>query len=515
MASKKSATIQPNPILESAASLWKYLAANAGLDSLFYDKDILHGNDAEKGLYAHLGIKPRTSSFVEDLEYYKVPVERLVVAFFKTLQPFAQMMNDICVFFERNKVKETNKSFSIRFNFNDVKADSLEFNLEHFRQTLSQLSRVRQLVEYYHINSNEVWELTNLFGDNYSVTAKNTSARKWIDSYRVDYNNQQRAFFNPPDVEVPATGNAQLNEQLARVMAIWRSFVNSCRNVDANRVDFKEKLSGLRYDKENSSFNELTAPWPAMELRNIESDFWPGTLLEKLFYKLEQIETLPAMEKREQEALLATAIQNFFQKLPVSTGEEEQLLKELIDLLKLPVWERRSELYAAWILTLIDESVSGYKHIFHHQDGVLSLSFKATRLATIEINDGNINLWSEVRSSVEGTDERPLEGKSRKNSIQPDYSLYRNNSTTPVDCIAAIEVKQYKEHSTSNFRAALNDYTRGLPNASVILVNYGSVSETMELTTTERSHFFGQIKPGSPEIDLFKNELGKLFPHSP
>lgn len=513
---KKSPPVSPDPIFDSAASLWEYLTTQAGLDSLFYDKEILLGNDADKGLYEHLGISPKSLDFVEDLQHYKITVEKLLVAFFKTLQPFSQMMSDICVFFESHLVKETNKSLSIRFNFDSINGADLEFSLEHFRQTLSQLTKVKQLVDYFHLNSNQFWMLTRIFGEDYSVNAKNLSARKWIDNYKItDFKSRHYATFNPPDAEIPSTGNESLNQQLSRVIRIWKSFVERCRSVDINRERFREKIPISSLEENYLKIDEIMAPWSARDVRHAESDFWPSTMLDMLFYKLEEMNELPANERSSQQTLLANSIRDFLRQLPQSQVEEEQLLRELIDLLKLPVWQRRSELYAVWILTLMDEIVKDYPRKIHHTNGMLSLSFAATHIATIETQDGDIQLWSEVRSLVEGTDKIPLEGKSRKTHIQPDYTIYKANTTSPTNCILGIEVKQYKKFSNSNFKNALNDYTRGLPNAHVFLVNYGSVSSKMKVTEESRAHFVGQIMPANIATILFKDMVRKFLPSPP
>lgn len=486
------------PILKSAASLWKYLKKSAGMDSLFYDRDLLEGTPATKGLYGHLGITGSPKNFEKYLQEHSIGVERLIVAFFKTLQPYSQMMSDICVFFEKHFIKQTNQNLRIVFDFDETKNSVLEFDLEHFKQVLEKISKAKRLLQLFSVNRNQLWKMPKLFTKDYLAHTNNPEARTWIDRYR------NQSVFNPPDIELPATGNVQLDYQLGRILTIWQSFVNACRNISPNRTAFR-KILGEQPEQKRTD----TEPWDGDALYTDESDFWPGTFLNCMFYRLEELALLQRKEREIQQKQLTERIEDFLSGLPVTPIEEGELIREFIDLLQLPVWKKRFELYAAWILTLIDQVFDGYTYQFYHREGLLSLTFSATHLATINTDNGVLELWSEVRSPVKNPS-----GSGRKNNIQPDYALYSDTGHVPGNCLAVVEVKQYRTASISSFKKALNDYTKGLPNAHVFLVNYGGIPERLgaQLDTPGRSHFFGQIRPLAEDAEPFKSALKELLP---
>lgn len=501
MKKKDKSGLEGNKILSSSVELWSYLKKNAGLDSIFYDKEILEGSPTGNGIYYHLNIEKTQKNFDTALRNHSITVEQLLVALFKTLQPYSQMMNDLCVFFEHHLIKETNRSLEIRFDFDKTKDELLDFNLEHFKQTIEKYSKVNQLIFYYHLNSNQLWQLKELFSqDKYSdEDIQNQGARDWIDNY----NNGNDSIFKSPNFENLLTGNSNLDQQLFKIIGIWKSFVNACINISPNRSVFRKELKNTM--KSDDTRNK-TLPWSPDELFYAESDFWPSSFLQLFFFRLEQLQQLNEDDKNIQQENLAQDIIQFLNNVSIVHQQENQILKELVELLKLPIWKKRYELYAAWILTVIDEIFSEYPHEIHHQNGKLLLTFSETHLATIKTEKGDMLLLSEVRSPVD----KP-EGISRKSNIQPDYSIYLHNSK-PENCIVVIEVKQYRKSSSSNFKAALNDYTKGLPIAQVFLVNYGTVASKMNLATPERSHFYGQIKPSSSQVEIFKEKVKSFLP---
>jgi hypothetical protein len=72
----------------------------------------------------------------------------------------------------------------------------------------------------------------------------------------------------------------------------------------------------------------------------------------------------------------------------------EHTFQELLDLLNLPVWRRRHELYSVWVgtrmLSVIKHAVPDMR--FHTVDGTLSFEFGGSRLA---YGQSCVLLWSE------------------------------------------------------------------------------------------------------------------------
>ena len=416
---------------------------------------------------------------------------------------YSRMMSDLCVFFEKYLIRETNRSLKIVFNFKETGQPEMEFDLEHFRQVLERYQSVKVVTRYYTLNQNQIWKLLSLFSDDMSVNANNRVVNAWIEGY-------SKGFFPAPDIEAPDTGNDLLNGQLERVMGIWQSFVSACRRISADSVEFRKLLRHSLANDIIEGDSGPSAPWTTRELYIINSDGWPERFLRCVFHKIEELELIQEPEKSKRQSELAAQIKSFLSKATYRDIEENSLIQELSDLLNLPVWKKRYELYAAWILTLIEKAFVGHKIIMHHQDGKLLFTFSATHLATIELNERQLNLWSEVRSPVSAP-----QGKSRFRNIQPDYTIYLTDLPSQDDCIAAIEVKQYKEPSRRTFAYALNDYAKGLQNANVFLVNYMRVPHTLELKFPERSFFIGHVRPLSDEVEIFVSSLRKALPEPP
>ncbi|MCJ7933425.1 MAG: hypothetical protein MUW56_07270 [Chryseobacterium sp.] len=76
-----NSTIEP---IKSASDLWRSLLNGAGLDIVFFDKDIAEDNETQTGLYQQLNINER-SSFPDDLEKNNISVEQLLTAIFLSL----------------------------------------------------------------------------------------------------------------------------------------------------------------------------------------------------------------------------------------------------------------------------------------------------------------------------------------------------------------------------------------------------------------------------------------------
>ena len=201
-----------------------------------------------------------------------------------------------------------------------------------------------------------------------------------------------------------------------------------------------------------------------------------------------------------------------FSSLPYWEEKRESLLKEFLELLNLPIWEKRHELYQTWVLTQIDKALLDYERVIHHCGGELLLTFYGTHIGTVETEKGRVHIWSELRSPLEN----PI-GKGRKKHIQPDYSLTFEPITSPSQTITAIECKQYRKANPKNFAEALIDYANGRPNANVLLVNYGAIpaniSEKIDDNLKIRTFILGNFMPNQKkQIESFKQYIIDSLP---
>lgn len=179
-------------------------------------------------------------------------------------------------------------------------------------------------------------------------------------------------------------------------------------------------------------------------------------------------------------------------------------LEQLESLLELPYWERRYELYSAWVLTQIDGALKGTGTRYSVREGVLSFSFKGVCLAECGLLSPSPLVYAELRSNLDN----PI-GRGRKHGIQPDYTIAVRPVLDPDSALAVVECKQYKRPNRKAFEAAMVDYANGRPQAFVSLVDYGKASRMSSVPAHVRSRtaMYGLMRPGTEAAGRFRDDL--------
>jgi hypothetical protein len=383
----------------------------------------------------------------------------------------------------------------------DFKNQKLSFDAENFRTTLSEYKKIKRKITLYHFTN--VWELSQNFAKhgNRKERLVESSVQTWLENY-------EKGTYFAPGVVMPSTGYLILDAQLNRALDLWKSYVNACREINPDVMAFKQwvaendwRKTSIEANEDVMSADDLISDWNTRALIN-EIDNWSKIMLLDMFGTIEDLLILPTERQSKLADELNISLNKFFNNQPKTEKELDDTIKELIDLLNLPVWKRRHELFSTWILAVLDKTFAKYTKVLHDNNGILLLRFTGTCLMTITTVKGPIQLWAENRTpAVNPT------GHGRKNGIQPDYTLYQASAADPKNCIACVEVKQYKKASVSNFRHAINDYANGLVNAEISLLNYGPVPSTISLDFLARSSYYGGIKPGSAELEIFQKEF--------
>jgi hypothetical protein len=202
-------------------------------------------------------------------------------------------------------------------------------------------------------------------------------------------------------------------------------------------------------------------------------------------------------------------------RIPSRPVDVSVLLEDLDEILSMPVWKRRHEVYSVWVGSRVVDAL-GEKATVHASDGTILFSFRATHLATLPLGPGGgLQLWTELRTPLQD----PI-GKGRKSGIQPDYVLTSEPADDPTRSLIVVECKQYLQASSRNFGEAVIDYARGHPNAFILLVNYGpwggslpERSELLDRSGRPRTRIIGQFRPGSPAaIREFQAIFRELLP---
>lgn len=238
-------------------------------------------------------------------------------------------------------------------------------------------------------------------------------------------------------------------------------------------------------------------------------------MLEGLFRFADVVRELAATDRPAAERLadeVAREVANHISARPQTTVNIEDDVKQLVDLLSLPVWGKRHEMYSAWVLTEIVAAFGFDRVRVHVADSVLAFSFAGSHIATVSTVEGPVELWAELRSAYA----TPV-GRGRSAAIQPDYRLSRAPVTAAGSALLAIECKQYRRSVRKNVADALADYTGGLPNAQVLIASHGKVSDAVmdKLTPDQRgrSVAVSGLRPnsGAPN-DLFRTSVANALP---
>lgn len=456
-----------NTKIQRVEVLWDALVKRSGLDI----KDVTY----DAALVAEIAdaLTIPSKNFRRQLIEHKISVERLLQAFLKCTGPFSEMMSDLLAFFARAGARATANNLKIEFNF-DKREPALKFDLENFREWEKRWRRATVGLTFDRLDWLTAEKLKFLFqkidvtyrmpsGDHEQLTPAEPDVARWLNTHLSD--EELLGSLPPP----PAATNAEVAAFLERVWA----FLYACL-----------KRSLWLDDRPLTSLDVMHVVRGAYLMKGNLENFLP--------------------ELRE-----------FFRDTIQDTVEIKIQVQDLLEIFSLPIWQRRSEVYAVWVGAKLIE-VFGEDARVHTVNHKLVFSFGGTHLATVRLSDGtHLAIWCEVRTAA-----KKLLGKGRKKAIQPDFVVLREPTSDPASTALVLECKQYKKQNTREFVAALVDYGRTHSNAHVMLVNYGPITEAVGVAVKAidpalafRTEPLGDFRPRSTTAKTaFEAAVQKLIP---
>lgn len=476
------------PIITSPLDLWRGLCSSAGLELRLKGGRPGRDADIEEALRSALTVPNAAQSLdawlVSDAASVqpRISTEQLLVEVMKSQGGFARMMQDILGVLITAQAQQSSHPLSVAFKFDDV-SDPLKATLEQFRDVVRRTQRALEMRPKLP-NSGVMWGIFDLLRD--FVTARP--------------NNAPPGF--PPFPAIAPTGHAGLDTQLARLAQLVLAFTDLWRRHGATRRQVCDSALAM----------------PDAELRGqliAATDYWDVSMLSGAQEISNQVNS-GQIDPKETFDRLADALSN------IEWGEVwvERAIQEMLDVLKLPAWRRRHELYSVWVgtrmLKVLERVVPDMR--FHRVNGELSFEFRGSRLATFTWSGKQYDVWAELRSALVGRSSK------RKRGIQPDFrvlladlSRSANAQTTYV-----LECKHYLTASTWNFTQAAADYARSCPNAVVHVVNHGPTDEqalnaALPLNLQSRVRFIGSATPLQEAVtQVLGNAIrDALFPGQP
>ncbi|MGY3572935.1 hypothetical protein [Bradyrhizobium sp. USDA 4504] len=465
----RQAQKQSKLVARSARQCWNEFVRIGGLEVEHYDGAVVAALASRLKLDPTLDIGPQ-------LEHQNITAEDFIDAFFSATATFTDMLSDLLAFFEQaNASYSSSGGLSVAFNFGS-KVRDLKFSIDQFREWEWRWEEgKRQEVEGV-----PAWNHDFLRGiadalppPKLDPKPLTETVERWLEEYT-----EGRWPAALPDQ--PMLGSGQSGHTLRLLWSLWSQIVHASRDVG----DLRSALSAFKWTPTGSIGSAGFDRWL---LKLLDSNAWSARILRGICNA-----TSDPVGREE----FVRSVKSVFETVPKIKRPIVDRVAVLEELLSLPAWKRRSELYSAWVGSRVVQSLGPHVEI-HAIDGWIRYSFSGTHLATARRADGDLlYVWAELRSPLENP-----KGKGRTRAIQPDYSIQKAPITYPESSVLVVECKQYLKASSANFAAALEDYTRGRPRAKVILVNHGpasaSIRERLSPNLTDRTEILGDLNPSS------------------
>lgn len=452
---------------ENTKDLWDAIKKMGRFTDSYYDKCI------EGELKNELGLNKNKS-------LQEIKPEELFNAFFNVMSPLSMMYEDILYLFERCKANKSSKNIEIEFESNQ--SVFTKFNIQHFIEARRKFEKVKVSLKKITIIESEIKKIWSLYlGRNHEKREiKNKSFQDWNNEY---WNKMDKWPEGALDFKEVAR-NLPVAELLLKSFQCWQTLFDFYKSTDRrNWQSCIDKYKGVE-----------------KSLLYCESDYCLGSILFALYYLAERYSVFSDVEKEEARKQL----QEFLEAFEISDGSVEKNIQVWQEFLKLPVWEKRYEVYSIWVFTQIIAAFPAEYVTFNVKDGQLIFPFSGADLADISINDRVFHVWTELRTE---TIVEPV-GRGRKNAVQPDYSIVYGDKKDIEHTIVVVECKQYKKASIKNFSEAIIDYALNRPNAKVLLIDYGDVNHGRIVNAVgnipgSRYSVFSMFRPQSVDIAKF------------
>lgn len=460
-------------VITTSMDLWKEIEQVAQFEHKEYDRALL-GQIRSK---LHF---PPQANMKKYLKQRNISCEELLGALLEVLLPFSQMLKDLLKMFEDACAQQTAHKLRIKFDFSKYNS-CYEVNLDQFKQQFRSSEKIWQCIDC--LIPLKPWDLvygvrkTRLDATNAKIDPPE-DIQLWQQEYKRKRGNNTWPESLPKQ---PATGVVLWDEQIA---IIWEA-------IEMSMAKYRQEWTPDWRSRKQTDY----CFWQA------ETDYWIGYLVDTIAVQVMEFHRLPEEVKRANAAQYAACYQKAVQECGLTKVSVVTKRETIMEILNLPFWRKRYELYSAWVATQIVDTLHDKDIAYNVQDNALSFSFGGSKIATCNAFEPPLEIWAEVRTPY-----ATPRGGNRKCHIQPDYTLVvadaGDASAKDINkSLAVIECKQYKRYNKRNFLYAVDDYARGRPNAEVLLVNYGRITKPLidevEPDIRSRVGFYEQVYPGT------------------
>ncbi|HEY1396426.1 hypothetical protein [Roseateles sp.] len=531
--STQSAT-SASPI-RSSADLWTTLQNEGGLQPDTYDKLLVDSVISDLKLDTSRPIASQLDT---------VSTTRFVLALFAALQPWDRMMADVLNLFARQGVQASNGEVLIEFEFDSE--HSLAFDAEQFKRARMARQRLGASIQDIHTSDTALFKLGRMMaarlasshGLDYDMDSHfrqsiarvggveqheghppdSPDARHWLGFLP---HSEERVHERWPFEEAPPFPAWDPDDPLQPIVQPIESAIAILSARVSSYSSWRELVDVRRREESDPTVNtnhrlSLTA-WSLTRVLAAQHDRMTPFLLHRLW----QLHDLAPKELAARAALASVLAGDIAQFMnPVIGPSPQQALEEL---LALPLWQYRHQLYSIWLVTVVDGALPGQARMtLQPVDGRLRFSFCETLVAKIETDGPSFSLMAECKTAA--PDDVTLLGKSRVSSVQPDYVIKNDRSG---EVVYVLEAKQYRNGKKGEFARAVHDYAAVHVRAFVALANYGTMPAGMsqaiktaaEKASTDdvgalldRCVALGDVKPEGAGLVALKVHLATIFP---
>ena len=436
--------------------LWKKLKKLGNFSDAYYDKCII--DDLKQAIHVD-------GDFENAI--FEISPEDFLSSFFNVISPLISMYTDILLFFERCGANTGRENIELK-----IESDKFEFtsfNASHFMHAKEIIENISQLTNNLTIEGiNKLFDVNKSFFSHWDWAVKhqirNNTFNKW---YREYFNGNAVCPAESLDF-FDIIKSSPIKSELKVTYTFWTALFNFYKTFNTSRNNWREVIN----KQEEKGNVDLFYP---------ETDYVLGSSLGALYYLAENYERFSQGEKDEVVILLLE-----FNKY-ISHDIVDKSIKLWEKYLKLPVWEKRYELYSVWIFSQIIEDIPNDNLIYNVLENTLHFTFSKELIASATFKDKKVDFWNELKTNkIEN-----LLGRGRKHNIQPDYSIVCGSPDDIENSIAVVECKQYKTPSYTNFSHAIIDYSNNRPNAKIFLVDYGdfNINTLSSKITTPRERY--------------------------
>lgn len=468
---------RPRTPARSAIKLWDVFIARGGLVPDTHDKTLLDE------LRARLRVPPDKST-PEYLCDAKVSTTDFLIALLGATGPWALMISAIYTMFERHGLVQSNDSVVLEFDF-DRDNGQLQFSPSHFKRAAVVFGQLTRLVEVRKFAAAELHQLLNvvarLLGEangfeiesEYGSVAIGLRNGTIVESDQKPESLEFQGWLEPDWPFSLAPPFPPHIDDLSDAIAPLKTAASLLCARTSVYAGWTEMIEAARADKSDSGIGDhirgFVDDWKLSKVLYSQHDRLGPNLARLAWHVNELAPTEPGARDR-----LARSIRDAIDVSSDAAAQQvfDGVLEELLDL---PLWKQRHQMYSIWLLTVIERALPDNATFrLLHDDRKLLFNFSTTAVAQVTTGNTTLEWVAELRT---GARNFALVGEGRKEAVQPDYVLrYVEDARS---ALYVLEAKQYRKGDARNFSQALYDYAGVHREAQVVLVNYGSMPRTL------------------------------------